>query len=283
MPSPAPGGDDGQQDDEAARLPSLRPPPLEPAASTTSAWSGAFDDASLASPSGLMSARSFTFVRPSMRPTRGELERQQQTAAAAVTTAWQRATVEARTLGKLALPVAITNLAGFLIGVVTLGLTGRLGAFELRRVSAAARGKSQPACGIHLPAAASFTWLLTPHCCSSAVLATTLFNVSGASVLMGFAAAMETLCGCVVPAAASVAACCSSLRLSLAVLLLSPSCWPHPPTAVPVPAPNRQAYGAGNYRMVGVVFQRAIVLTTLVAAAVAALWSQAETLLLLFR
>lgn len=42
---------------------------------------------------------------------------------------------------------------------------------------------------------------------------------------------------------------------------------------------RRQAYGAGSYRLVGVVLQRAIILTTLLVAAVAALWTQAERLL----
>lgn len=41
--------------------------------------------------------------------------------------------------------------------------------------------------------------------------------------------------------------------------------------------------GAGNHRMVGVVFQRAIILTTCVCVLVALLWTQAGRLLLLFR
>jgi len=47
------------------------------------------------------------------------------------------------------------------------------------------------------------------------VLSTTLYNVSGLSLLLGFASAMETFCG--------------------------------------------QAYGARNYKLVGVVLQRALV------------------------
>lgn len=50
---------------------------------------------------------------------------------------------------------------------------------------------------------------------SAAVLATTLYNVSGLSLLLGFASAMETFCG--------------------------------------------QAYGARNYKLVGVVLQRGMV------------------------
>lgn len=59
-------------------------------------------------------------------------------------------------------PPSIGQLpAGFAIGLVTLSMAGRLGAFEL----------------------------------SAIVLAITLFNVTGLSLLIGLAAAMETLCG----------------------------------------------------------------------------------------
>ena len=50
-----------------------------------------------------------------------------------------------------------------------------------------------------------------------------------------------------------------------------------------LPPSCRQAYGAANYRLVGTVFQRAIVLTTLLAGLVALLWTQVESLLLLLR
>lgn len=43
---------------------------------------------------------------------------------------------------------------------------------------------------------------------------------------------------------------------------------------------RRQAFGAGSYRLVGVVLQRAVILTSLLVVAVAWLWSQAERLLL---
>ncbi|PSC71531.1 MATE efflux family [Micractinium conductrix] len=101
--------------------------------------------------------------------------------------------------------MSLTNLAGFCIGLIPLGVTGRLGQFEL----------------------------------SSAVLGTSIFNVTGLSVLMGFTAAMETFCG--------------------------------------------QAYGARNFRLVGIVYQRALLLTTLVTAVMALAWTQAEPLLLLLR
>ena len=44
-----------------------------------------------------------------------------------------------------------------------------------------------------------------------------------------------------------------------------------------------QAFGAADYRTVGVVLQRAVVLTTLISAALAGLWCKAEDLLLLTR
>jgi Na+-driven multidrug efflux pump len=43
---------------------------------------------------------------------------------------------------------------------------------------------------------------------------------------------------------------------------------------------RRQAYGAGRYHLVGLVLQRALLLLTLVAAAVTVLWTQAEPILL---
>lgn len=44
-----------------------------------------------------------------------------------------------------------------------------------------------------------------------------------------------------------------------------------------------QAFGARNYRLVGVVWQRALLLTAILTAAVGLLWTQAEALLLLLR
>lgn len=63
---------------------------------------------------------------------------------------------------RLALPLSVTNLSGFALGLITVAFVGRLGEFEL----------------------------------SVAILATSIFNVTGLSVLTGFAAAMETFCGC---------------------------------------------------------------------------------------
>lgn len=112
---------------------------------------------------------------------------------------------EARNLCRLALPLSVANLTGYLIGTIALGIAGRLGQFEL----------------------------------SAIILGTSIFNVTGLSLLMGFASAMETFCG--------------------------------------------QAVGAGNFRMVGIVFQRAILLTTIVAVVVAMVWTQVESILLVFR
>eukprot|EP00887_Chlorella_sp_A99_P002392 scaffold10.g2392.t1 len=74
---------------------------------------------------------------------------------------------------------------------------------------------------------------------SACILATSLFNVTGLSVLSGFSAALETLAG--------------------------------------------QAFGARNYRLVGVALQRAIVIVTLLTACLAAIWTRSESLLLLAR
>lgn len=45
----------------------------------------------------------------------------------------------------------------------------------------------------------------------------------------------------------------------------------------------RQAYGARNFLLVGVVFQRALLLTSALAVLIAVVWTQAEPLLLFFR
>ncbi|KAL4442008.1 hypothetical protein ABPG77_011269, partial [Micractinium sp. CCAP 211/92] len=118
---------------------------------------------------------------------------------------WASLIREARNLSALALPMSVTNLAAFAIGVVVLAAAGRLGPFEL----------------------------------SCVVLGTSIFNVTGMSLLMGFATAMETLAG--------------------------------------------QAYGARNFKLVGVVYQRALLLTSAMAVVIALAWTQAEPLLLFFR
>ncbi|EFN52900.1 hypothetical protein CHLNCDRAFT_54230 [Chlorella variabilis] len=69
--------------------------------------------------------------------------------------------MESSALLRLAVPMALTNLCGYCIAQVTVIFVGRLGAVEL----------------------------------SAAILATSLFNVTGLSVLTGFSAAMETLAG----------------------------------------------------------------------------------------
>lgn len=101
----------------------------------------------------------------------------------------------------LAVPLSLSNLMGLLISLIAVGFVGRLGAFEL----------------------------------SVVVSSTSIFNVTGLSVLTGFASAMETLTG--------------------------------------------QAYGAGQYRHVGVVLQRALILTTLLTTLLAVAWTGSERLL----
>ncbi|KAL4427911.1 hypothetical protein ABPG75_002000 [Micractinium tetrahymenae] len=109
---------------------------------------------------------------------------------------------EAARILRLAAPLSASNLAGYAISMVAIAFVGRLGEEAL----------------------------------SVVVLATSVFNVTGLAVLIGFASAMETFCS--------------------------------------------QAYGAGRYHLVGLVLQRALLLLSLLAAAVAAAWTQAEPLLL---
>lgn len=68
---------------------------------------------------------------------------------------------EAPRLVRMAVPLAATNVISYAIGLVTVGFAGRLGEQEL----------------------------------AIAVLATSLFNVTGLSILSGFNAALETFCG----------------------------------------------------------------------------------------
>jgi MATE family multidrug resistance protein len=104
-------------------------------------------------------------------------------------------------LGKLATPLILSAMSGFMVSMVGLVFVGRLG--------------SQPL--------------------SVMILATSFFNVTGLAFLVGSLGAMETLCG--------------------------------------------QAYGARNYRAVGVALQRAVALTLVLAAGVCALWTQVERIL----
>jgi multidrug resistance protein, MATE family len=101
----------------------------------------------------------------------------------------------------LTIPLVATNTSSFLISMISIVFVGHIGKFEL----------------------------------SVAVLAASIFNVTGLSFLLGSLGALETLCS--------------------------------------------QAYGAKNYPAVGVVLQRSLLFTTTLAAAVGALWSQADKLL----
>ena len=150
------------------------------------------------------------------------------------------------------------------------------------------------------------------------VLATSIFNAAGLSILTGLAAAMETFCGQVGArreggpllrgsALGRKAGSCSAPSVKRAPLLpvvcscfwgqlgargratgheqrrtQRPSSAPAPHThtrqRTPLPSPA-QAFGAGAYRLVGVVLQRALILTVLVVAAVGSLLSRAGPIL----
>lgn len=229
---------------EPASLPRLRlnpatpppPPPsgaaLPPHAAAPSAWQGAFEEASLLSPmaSGAF-GRSFSLkVSPLARSELRLLEEAEEAAGR-----WHAAATELRSLCRLALPISVTNLSAFCIGLVILSMVGRLAAAAPPAVPLPSRhAAAHPSHVSHAQVGRLGSFEL-----SAAVLATTCFNVTGLSILSGFAAAMETFCG--------------------------------------------QAYGAQNYRLVGVVFQRALLLVTLLSALVALLWTQAEALLLAAR
>lgn len=128
-----------------------------------------------------------------------------------------------------------------MLGLITIGFVGRLGELPL----------------------------------SVAILATSIFNAAGLSILTGLAAAMETFCGCVRRAAAAQAGWGASARcLGLtsprltSPRLTSPRPLPHTATH------HRQAYGGGSYALVGVVLQRAMLLTVVVVTLVGGVLSQ---------
>lgn len=136
---------------------------------------------------------------------------------------------------------------------------------------------------------------------SAAVLATTLYNVSGLSLLLGFASAMETFCGQaygarnyklvgVVLQRGMVSA---GRRARQAAHQRDAMCVPIGPLVMveqlQVPGVwcwSRQAAAAGSTRHAAHQAHhhtQVQILTTLLSACVAALWTQAEPLLLFFR
>ncbi|GAB4817791.1 hypothetical protein N2152v2_004837 [Parachlorella kessleri] len=117
-------------------------------------------------------------------------------------TSWRAYRHEAKRLSQLAVPLAGAHFFNFALSMISVAFIGRLGEFEL----------------------------------SVAVLATSFFNVTGLSIIIGFLGAQETLCG--------------------------------------------QAFGAKQYRAVGIVLQRTLLITLLLGALICALWSQMEHLML---
>lgn len=91
----------------------------------------------------------------------------------------------------LAIPLALTNLVGFLIGVVALRCAGAPpGCLATSPILYTPSRPFPPACP-----PCSIAGRLGQFELSAMVLATSVFNVTGLSLLIGFAAAMETFCG----------------------------------------------------------------------------------------
>eukprot|EP00798_Chlamydomonas_sp_ICE-L_P029169 gene29169-32391_t len=113
---------------------------------------------------------------------------------------WRR---EASRLAALSGPLIFQNLFGYLISVISALFVGRLGPAELAAV----------------------------------VLANSLYNVTGFSIICGLSAGMETLCG--------------------------------------------QAYGARQYKRIGLILQRATIICTIACVPVVLLWTNMEWVLVL--
>lgn len=211
-------------------------------------------------------------------------------------------------LSRLALPISVTNLCGFCIGLISLSMTGRLGAFEL---SACTLGTTLYNVTGTVPCTAARLLLIGFRCARARHWVRMLLGVHVAQYadqelafdcwcppdsLACRPLAAHGFCGshgdalrvrCMQAGATTDNQhCCLACRCMATGWRQEQPCL-HPNTLIrmlcTLAAHCRQAYGAGNFRLVGVVFQRAMLLTTIVAAAVALLWTQAETLLLAFR
>ncbi|GLC40447.1 hypothetical protein PLESTB_001346900 [Pleodorina starrii] len=106
-------------------------------------------------------------------------------------------------LARLSGPLILQNLAGYMLSVISTAFIGHLN---------------------------------DPVALSATVLATSFYNITGYSLVIGLSAGMETMCG--------------------------------------------QAYGAGNYSMLGLVLQRALLICWAACVPIALFWTQAHRLML---
>ena len=172
----------------------------------------------------------------------------------------------------LGYPLALLNIFSYSGSVITLAFVGRLGSYEL----------------------------------SVAVLATSVYNVTGYSIMYGMAGAIETLGGQVgspSPVAISaVAGKASWLRAAgslsswgVAIATVPVQCvqqqrtWSglaslagvHQSADFCVVTPLHQAYGACQYVLVGITLQRGLLISAAQFAVVMSFWTQLERFLLL--
>ena len=98
---------------------------------------------------------------------------------------------------RLALPLSLTNLIGFCITLVTMSLVGRLGEYELSVAVGGwvGQGGVCGSCACRSLACLRPAPPPPPPPTHTQVLATSIFNVTGLSVMTGFSAVMETFCG----------------------------------------------------------------------------------------
>ena len=114
----------------------------------------------------------------------------------------------------------------------------------------------------------AFIGHLGKHELSAAVLGTSLFNVTGLSILIGLCSAMETLCGQVHTAfSCCTPACVLQFRDFLQ------SCHLRQPAKL-------QSFGAKNYSNLGIILQRALLVTAAACVLVVTFWTQVDRLLI---
>lgn len=169
-----------------------------------------------------------------------------------------------RRLLELALPLTISQFFTFALGIISVAFIGRLGEEQM----------------------------------AVAVLATSFSNVTGFSVVLGLLGALDTLCGqgaggprglagwawrrrCVLLTCgrAGNRPCAYATPLALCHLPRDPSPSLLPPSPAPAPHPLT-AWGAKQYRRLGIHLQKALITTLATCVAISLLWAHVEPLML---
>ena len=157
----------------------------------------------------------------------------------------------------LGIPLSTVSLLSYTANIISLAYVGRLSAHNL--AAAVLGNRCVHACTLLACLLLMHPFAVLLGLTSMSVHASSLFNVTGFSVLMGLSSAMETLCGQV-----STGMSCS--RQETLVLTL---------------VTHLQNFGAGKYAALGVILQRSLLISGVVFAIIMVLWTQIDKLLVL--